>query len=73
MTKWLITAPNEFVADIICQRLLEGGVQPLSIGTSVISSSLAGGRDIYVEDKELEHAQRILKEMETTADDKQSA
>jgi hypothetical protein len=32
MTKFLTSAPNEFVADMICERLTEAGVQPLSVG-----------------------------------------
>jgi hypothetical protein len=63
MRKWLIHAPNEFVAEIIRQRLAEGGVRSFSVG-SARPSSLAGGRDIYVEELDLEHARRILKSVE---------
>lgn len=69
MPKWLIKARNEFMAEIICQRLMEGGVQPLSLGTSARPSSLAGGRDIYVEDRDIERAQGILKAAETVSED----
>jgi hypothetical protein len=67
MAKWLITAPNEFVADMICQRLVEGGVQPLSLGTSSRPSSLAGGRDVYVGDGELDLARQISRKRKPLA------
>jgi hypothetical protein len=67
------SAPNEFVADIICQRLKEGGVQVLPVGTSARPTSLAGGRDIYVEDDDLTRAHEILQEAEAAGDEMSEA
>jgi hypothetical protein len=64
----LTSAPNEFVADMICQRLMEGKVQVLPVGTSARPASLAGGRDIYVEDADLERACEILRDAESLSD-----
>lgn len=62
-------APNEFVAGAVCQQLIEGGVQPLSVGASAKPGTLSGGRDIYVEDADLERARQILKEAEGVSDE----
>ena len=69
MMRLLTSAPNEFVADMICQRLMEGGVQVLPVGTSARPASLGGGRDIYVEDADLERAREILRDAESLSDE----
>jgi hypothetical protein len=63
MRKWLVSAPNEFVAEIIRQQLAEGGVRSLCVGGPK-PSSLAGGCDIYVEESDLERARTVLKAAE---------
>ena len=73
MRKWLINAPNEFTAEMICQRLAEGGVRPLSVGTTAKPTSMAGGRDIYVDDRDFDRAREILRAAETVSDDELTA
>jgi hypothetical protein len=68
MSSWLMAAPNEFVADAVCQQLLEAGVHPLPLGASARLGTLAGRRDIYVADGDLERARQILKEIEAVSD-----
>lgn len=62
-------APNEFVADAVCEQLIEGGVQPRSVAASAKPGTLAGGRDIYVADGDLERARQILKDAEEVSDE----
>jgi hypothetical protein len=73
VSKWLLSAPSEFVADIVCQRLSEGGVRSFSQGAGARRSSLAGAQDIYVEDGDLARARSILKEAETFSEDELAA
>jgi hypothetical protein len=68
VTRFLTSAPNEFVADMIYQRLTEAGVQPLSIGSEARPASLDGGRDIYVEDQDLDRARQILRRAESVSE-----
>lgn len=69
MTILLTSTPNEFVADIILQRLAEGGIQALPIGRSAQPTTFANGQDIYVEDDDLERAREILREAESAGDE----
>jgi hypothetical protein len=73
VARFLINAPSEFVADMICARLSEAGIQPRSIGASARPATLAGGRDIYVEDDELNRAREVLHEAESSSESEPSA
>lgn len=71
MTQWLMTAPNEFVADMIRQRLSDGGVQSTALASGGKGAAVAFGmeRAIYVEDADLERARAIVEEAEAAGRD----
>jgi hypothetical protein len=69
MRKWLVQAPSEFVAELIYARLADAGVQSLSMNRAARPSSLAGERDIYVDEKDLEDARKIVRSAEVLDDD----
>lgn len=65
MAKWLITAPSEFAAEMICQQLVEEGIQPQTINANPArGGTFAGSRDIYVEDRDLARAKALLESFE---------
>jgi hypothetical protein len=72
-TTLLTSAPNEFVADIILQRLAEGGVRARPIGRLAGPTPFAVGRvveqDIYVEDGDLQRAREILRDAESAGEE----
>ncbi len=71
MTQWLMTAPNEFVADMIRQRLSDGGVQSTAAAAGGKGAAVAFGSEqaIYVDDADLERARVIVQEAEAAGRD----
>lgn len=68
--RYLIHAGNEFVGDMIRERLGEAGIESVFKKGSVrMMGTLAEGGDIYVEDGELERARRVLKEAGHVSED----
>ena len=64
----LATVGNEFEADIICERLAEGGIIA-AVQASGRGNAFAGGRDIYVQEHDLERAREILQDAEEVSDE----
>jgi hypothetical protein len=65
VSRFLISAPSEFVADTMCGQLVAAGIRPQTIGNSIRPATLAAGRDIYVDDEHLERAREVLREAES--------
>jgi hypothetical protein len=68
LSKWLTTAPSEFVAEMICQQLVEEGIQPQTVNANpnpARAGTFAGGRDIYVDDRDLARARALLESFES--------
>jgi hypothetical protein len=71
MPQRLMTVPNEFVADMIRQRLSDGGIQSTAAPSGGKGATVAFGieRAIYVEDTDLERARAIVQEAEAAGRD----
>lgn len=68
MSRFLISAPNELVADMIRQQLVAGGVPSLPVGNSAKPVTGCAGFDIYVEDGDLQRAREILRAAESVSE-----
>ena len=64
MAEHLTTASSEFEAEIILERLSEAGVQAVQQGPLAPRVGYPGGRDIYVEEQDLDRARAALKAAE---------
>lgn len=64
MSRWLITAPNEFVATMISQGLDDAGIRSFALNAQPRPINFSGSQDIYVEDPDLDRAREILKRLE---------
>jgi len=69
MTKYLTSASNQFEADVILSRLAEAGIQAIPQSTLGYRRDGMGTRSIYVDDADLEAAQKALKDAEGISED----
>jgi len=67
VARWLMTAANEFEADMICQRLVADGIKPRVVPPTLTPMWADGGRDIYVEDADYARAKTIINPDESRA------
>jgi hypothetical protein len=62
MARHLTTASNQFEAEIILSRLREADINAWESSNVVGRFGLAGPQDIYVEDDDIERAQKVLRD-----------
>jgi len=69
MSSHLVTASNEFEAEIIRERLAEAGIIAV-VERNIGPRAYAGGhRDVFVEEDDLERAREVLKAVEDVDED----
>jgi hypothetical protein len=66
----LISASNDFEAEIICSRLREAGIEPTREGEGSRGATRGViSLDVYVQDADLERAQAALSEAEDVSEE----